>query len=76
MRKPLAIQKCYGRTDGGTDGRINMAKCRVAYISTIKNFLIVGDEIWTLWASYKMSLQLELLGKNGKNQQINKFMNK
>ena len=30
MRKPLAIQKCYGPTDRQTDGPTDTARCRVA----------------------------------------------
>jgi len=30
MRKPLAIQKYFGRTDRRTDGRTDTARCRVA----------------------------------------------
>ena len=30
MQKPIAIQKCDGRTDGPTDGPTDTARCRVA----------------------------------------------
>ena len=55
MQKPLAIQKCYGGTDGLTDGPTDTARCRVACPRPINHMVIWKkvEEYLRLFETYR-----------------------
>ena len=54
MQKPLAIQKCYGRTDRRTDRWTDTARCRVA-CPRLKTDTMASKNRFKEWKSGKES---------------------